>query len=185
MTQFFEGDDSTVVDGVMRFHGTGSEDYFNGGWYAMPDRWDRSFSLPLHGCLDYSIPYARTGGYRLYLTDKITWHKEILHTIEHGPQGNRYPVDYTSVALYYSDTPPADILNPEPGLREVYLPDTLIFHPILLNMNVGLDMNVEYIGWEDITVTGSDNGRIRIDLGEVQKGRYLMAISYKTTKEWM
>jgi hypothetical protein len=183
MTQFFEGDDSTVVDGVMRFHGTGSEDYFNGGWYAMPDRWDRSFSLPLHGCLDYSIPYARTGGYRLYITDKITWQKAIIHTIEHGPEGNKYPVDYTSLALYYSDTAPEAILDPVPGLREVYVPDTLIFHPILLNINVGLDINVEYSGWEDITVTGIDNGRIRIDLSEINKGRYLMAVSYKTNKK--
>ena len=178
VTQFFEGDDSTVIDGVMRFHGTGSEDHFNGGWYAMPDRWDRSFSLPLHGALDYSIPYSRTGGYRFYLTDKIPWEKEILHTIEHGSQGNRYPVDYASVALYYSDTPPDEILNPEPNLREVNLPDTLIFHPILLNVNVGFDMNVKYSGWEEITITGNDNGRIRIDLSEIQKGKYLMAISY-------
>jgi hypothetical protein len=177
MTQFFEGDDSTVVDGVLRFHGTGSEDYFNGGWYAMPDRWDRSFSLPLHGCLDYSIPYSRTGGYRLYITDKITWQKEIIHTIEHGPVGNRYPVDYTSLALYYSDTPVGEILNPEPQLREVYMPDTLIFHPILMNINLGLDMTAGYSGWDKITVTGHDGGRIRIDLSELQKGNYHMVIS--------
>jgi hypothetical protein len=167
----------------MRFHGTGSEDYFNGGWYAMPDRWDRSFSLPLHGCLDYSIPYARTGGYRLYLTDKITWQKEILHTIEHGPVGNRYPVDYTSLALYYSDTPPHDILQPESGLREVYIPDTLIFHPILMNFNPGYDMKVKYSGWEEIDITGNDNGRIKIDLSELQKGRYQMVISYVCNKK--
>jgi hypothetical protein len=177
MTQFFEGDDSTIVDGELRFHGTGSEDYFNGGWYAMPDRWDRSFSLPLHGCLDYSIPYARTGGYRLYLTDKITWRKGILHTIEHGPEGNRYPVDYTSLALYYSDTPVSEILTPEAGLREVYMPDTLIFHPILMNINLGLDMTAEYTGWDKIIVTGHDGGRLRIDFSEIQEGRYHMVIS--------
>ena len=25
------------MDGVMRYHGTGSEDHFNGGWYALMD----------------------------------------------------------------------------------------------------------------------------------------------------
>src|SRR5699024_2481034 len=55
MTLFFEGDDSTYVDNKMRLHGTGSEDYYNGGWYALLDRWDRGNSLPLHGCLDYSL----------------------------------------------------------------------------------------------------------------------------------
>ncbi|MDP4128651.1 MAG: DUF2961 domain-containing protein [Bacteroidota bacterium] len=71
MTYFFEGDDSTATDGTFRMHGTGSEDYFNGGWYALPDRWDAKMSLPLHGCLDYSLPFSRTGGYRFYLNDKI------------------------------------------------------------------------------------------------------------------
>lgn len=45
MTLFFEGDDSTYVDNKMRLHGTGSEDYYNGGWYALLDRWDRGNSL--------------------------------------------------------------------------------------------------------------------------------------------
>ncbi|RYD74311.1 MAG: DUF2961 domain-containing protein, partial [Sphingobacteriales bacterium] len=67
MTLFFEGDDYTAIDGKMTMHGTGSEDYFNGGWYALLDRWDRKMSLPLHGSLDYSLPFSRTGGYRLFL----------------------------------------------------------------------------------------------------------------------
>jgi len=65
MTLFFEGDDSTSVDGRMRMHGTGSEDYYNGGWYALLDRWDpgnqhadsritRLFaSNEPHGCLPF------------------------------------------------------------------------------------------------------------------------------------
>jgi hypothetical protein len=65
MTIFFEGDDKCYIDGELRLHGTGSEDYFNGGWYALPDRWDQGFSLPVHGSLNYSIPLARTGGFRV------------------------------------------------------------------------------------------------------------------------
>ena len=34
MTLFWEGDDTTYVDGKMLLHGTGSEDYYNGGWLA-------------------------------------------------------------------------------------------------------------------------------------------------------
>ena len=99
MTGFFEGDDSTYMDGKMRLHGTGSEDYYNGGWYAMLDRWDRGVSLPLHGSLDYSLPMARTGGYRFYMNDKLSFEREFYMGIEHGPSGNEYPVDYTSVAF--------------------------------------------------------------------------------------
>ena len=71
MTLFWEGDDVTNIDGKMRMHGTGSEDYYNGGWYALLDRWDRGISLPLHGSLDYSLPMHRTGAYRFFLSDKF------------------------------------------------------------------------------------------------------------------
>ena len=54
-------------------HGTGSEDYFNGGWYAVMDRWDRGVSLPIHGALLYDLKTARTGGYRFYLSDKVNF----------------------------------------------------------------------------------------------------------------
>ena len=80
MTLFFEGDDTTYVDGKMRLHGTGSEDYYNGGWYALLDRWDRGISMPVHGSLDYSLPMGRTGGYRFFLSDKMPFEKEILQT---------------------------------------------------------------------------------------------------------
>lgn len=118
MTLFFEGDDVCTVDGEMRLHGTGSEDYFNGGWYAMADRWDQAFSLPMHGCLAYSIPLAHTGGYRFLMTDKISFERDINLTIEHGPENNQIPGDYTSVAFYYCDTPPVSNNLPPMELLE-------------------------------------------------------------------
>ena len=84
----FEGDDSTYVDGKARMHGTGSEDYYNGGWYALLDRWDRE-SVCYPGSLDYSLPMNRTGAYRLFLTDK-SLSKEFYHGIEHGETGNDF-----------------------------------------------------------------------------------------------
>ena len=80
-TIFFEGDDITTIDGEQRMHGTGSEDYFNGGWYAVGDRWDKAYSLQLHGCLGYSIPLARTGGYRFLVGDKGTFEESYNLTI--------------------------------------------------------------------------------------------------------
>lgn len=102
---FFEGDDSTYVDGKMRIHGTGSEDYYNGGWYDLPGKWNCAKSLPIHGCLDYHLQAARTGGFRFYTTDKLSFEKEFYMGIEHGMTGNTYPVDYSSVAFYYLDKP--------------------------------------------------------------------------------
>lgn len=105
MTEYWESDDCSLIDGEMRMHGTGSEDYFNGGWYAVTDRWDRGISLPIHGSLLYDIKTARTGGYRFFLSDKIGFNSSYVLTIEHGPAGNNLNVDYTSVGLFYADKP--------------------------------------------------------------------------------
>ncbi|HTF20284.1 MAG TPA: glycoside hydrolase family 172 protein [Chryseolinea sp.] len=105
-TWFFEGDDRATIDGKLKLHGTGSEDYFNGGWYAVMDRWDRGLSLPIHGSLDYNQMSSRTGGYRFYLTDKLNFIESFQLTIEHQPDTkNNVKSDYTSVALFYSDRP--------------------------------------------------------------------------------
>jgi hypothetical protein len=105
-TRFFEGDDRAAIDGMLKLHGTGSEDYFNGGWYAVMDRWDRGLSLPIHGSLDYNQMSSRTGGYRFYLTDKLNFNESFQLTIEHQPDNqNNVKADYTSVALFYADKP--------------------------------------------------------------------------------
>ncbi len=179
MTIFFEGDDSTATDGIIRIHGTGSEDSFNGGWYALLDRWDTKMSLPLHGALDYSLPFARTGGYRLYLNDKLSFSNHIFHSIEHGPQGNAIPVDYTSVALYYSDTPPVDLTAPTNPLSQVYIPDTLIMYPQLMKFSFldKMDVNPEGNGF---TFTSVNDNRIAISLAEMPHGRYKLYADIET-----
>jgi len=168
MTLFFEGDDVTTIDGELRIHGTGSEDYFNGGWYALLDRWDRKMSLPLHGSLDYSLPFARTGGYRLFLSDKMPFEKEIIHTIEHGPEKNNKPGDYTSTAFYYSGKSVANnILQPGEELTKVYIPDTLMVYPQLMQYTIGGGVKID--GNILQTTTG---GQVKINLEEIPKGKY-------------
>ena len=179
MTTFFEGDDSTSTDGVTRIHGTGSEDYFNGGWYALLDRWDTKMSLPLHGALDYSLPFARTGGYRLYLDDKLSFDNHIFHSIEHGPEGNKAPVDYTSVALYYSDAPIAEVTKPTNVLTKVYMPDTLIMYPQLMKFSLWgvTGVKEDYSGF---SFMAHDEGRINISLTEIPYGHYKLYADIET-----
>lgn len=179
MTLFFEGDDSTSVDGSFRMHGTGSEDYFNGGWYALMDKWDGKMSLPLHGSLDYSLPFCRTGGYRLFLSDKISFEKSLYHSIEHGPVGNAFPADYTSLGFYYSDTPPAINTMPSEETRKVFIPDTLYLYPQLLNLTLYGSMNIETTwkygtGGETYTFTPKGDSWVRISLSEIPEGSYKM-----------
>jgi hypothetical protein len=88
---YFEGDDQTTIDGKLVIHGTGSEDFFNGGWYDVPGQWEDRVALPLSGALDYKRYLGRTGGYRILVTDAYPFTKSILSTIEHGPTGNALP----------------------------------------------------------------------------------------------
>lgn len=179
MTGFFEGDDSTYMDGKMRLHGTGSEDYYNGGWYAMLDRWDRGVSLPLHGSLDYSLPMARTGGYRFYMNDKLSFEKEFYMGIEHGPSGNEYPVDYTSVAFFYGETPVAEVMEPTEELRTVYIPDKHTYYPQAMRLSLGNNAQVRFGDFpRGMTVTSRGTGLVRVLLEDVPEGRYRVYFDY-------
>jgi len=175
MPLFFEGDDSTYVDGGMRIHGTGSEDYFNGGSYAVLDRWDKLYCRPIHGCLGFSVPMARTGGYRFYLSDKLSFGEEFYTGIEHGEVGNTEPVDYTSVAFFYSDTPPGQQMEPSEDLRRVYIPERFQFIPQTLHITADALVNFWYLG---IRCTFSGTGLVRIDMPEIPEGRYRVYVDY-------
>jgi hypothetical protein len=182
MTLFFEGDDSTRVDGKMRMHGTGSEDYFNGGWYALLDRWDRGVSMPVHGALDYSLQMSRTGGYRFYLNDKMSFNNEIYLGIEHGPEGNKFPVDYTSVAYFYAEEPSQEQMQPTAELREVYVPDAHPFFPQAMMITLGRHVKTQYIS-SGIRCWASGTGMVRVLLNDLPEGKYKIYLDYCANPE--
>ncbi|MGV8093179.1 MAG: glycoside hydrolase family 172 protein [Mangrovibacterium sp.] len=189
MTIFFEGDDECYVDGELRLHGTGSEDYFNGGWYALADRWDQAYSLPLHGCMAYSIPLARTGGYRFKVTDKISFEKNISLSIEHGPENNAIPVDYTSVAFYYCDMPPVSNELPSSELLgQIETPDILEYWIQLLPVRaMGHGTVISYENCKDsksaknyevLKLQCQRSGFAKFELEVPNSGRYKLYISW-------
>ena len=128
-TPFFEGDDRAIIDGELAIPGTGSEDSFNGGWYDVPGRWFGRGGMPLSGCLDYLKPLARTGGYRWLIADAYSYQKSVDFTIEHGPEGNLIPTDYTSVTFFYALEPPAAEPLPAAAARRVADPARIVFTP--------------------------------------------------------
>jgi len=129
-TNFFEGDDQAIVDGELTAHGTGSEDFFNGGWYDVAGRWESRGSFPLSGCLGYFKPLGRTGAYRFFLGDAYSFRKSLRLTIEHGPAGNKYPGDYAAVTLLYAKDRPEGLHALGPAAeRAVDDPRVAIFHP--------------------------------------------------------
>ncbi|WP_394828584.1 DUF2961 domain-containing protein [Pendulispora albinea] len=97
---FLEGDERVRIDDrrTPSVQGTGTEDFFNGGWYF---EWG-FFSQPTHGYV------AGTGDgdrharamFRFFVSDPIAFDKNVRLSIEHGPV-NDVSVEAWTLAYYY------------------------------------------------------------------------------------
>ncbi len=101
---YLEGDERFYVDDSRTpcVYGTGTEDYFNGGWYFNRGK----FNLATHG-LSNQKSSARTM-YRFHISDPIVFYKNGKFGIEHGAVDDAI-TDYQSVAFYY--------LKKDPGIE--------------------------------------------------------------------
>ncbi len=100
--QMLEGDEMIWVDGEVEpsIKGTGTEDYFQGGWY-----WENGpFSAPFHGLTVGDQLNSRYCAYRLHIPDPIPFRERISVTIEHG-SSNMLQQDYSSLAYWYQLEP--------------------------------------------------------------------------------
>jgi hypothetical protein len=94
-----EGDERFFVDAKRPpfWHGTGLEDYFNGGWY-----YRGSAITPLSGVPDH-VPF-RTSQYRFHIADPLHFTDSLYAEIERG-DANVSPAWFQSVAWFYLDRP--------------------------------------------------------------------------------
>ena len=101
---FLEGDEVFHVDGAFRGQGTGTEDYFNSGWY-----FDRGpFAGPFHGLIEKDDSLGRIVAYRWHIPDPIPFHDSVRVEIEHGTE-NSEVADYATVAYWYQSEPHAPL----------------------------------------------------------------------------
>jgi len=101
---FLEGDEIFTVDGEFRGQGTGTEDYFNGGWYFQ----DGPFAAPYHGVVLMDPERSRVSAYRWHLLDPVRFKDSVRLEIEHG-HGNEALADYATVAYWYQTEPHAPL----------------------------------------------------------------------------
>ncbi len=109
-----EGDEQIYVNGETRpsIHGTGTEDYFNGGFYFL----DGPVSWPFSGCsvISWNWPLIMSA-YRLHITDAVAFDNGVIVDMEHGGV-NDANGNYWSTAWYYRDDgagpPPSIPANP-------------------------------------------------------------------------
>lgn len=100
---FLEGDEMIYVDGedFPSIHGTGTEDYFNSGWYFIKGK----FCAPFHGLTQKNLFYPRLSAYRFHVGDAIPFQSSIRVTMEHGGTNDTPGSDYSSVAYWYQEEP--------------------------------------------------------------------------------
>jgi len=108
---FLEGDEMAWLDGRdnTAYNGTGTEDYFCGGWY-----FGATGSAPFYGCgvLDGG---GKCHAYRIQLTDMVPFQKSAVIGIEHG-HGNTVPADYAGVTYWYA----------APGTKHGFVPADVV-----------------------------------------------------------
>jgi len=113
--EFLEGDEFFYVDGEFRGQGTGTEDYFNGGWYFQHGE----FEAPFHGVVVKDDALGRIAAYRWHVLDPIAFEDSIRIELEHG-HDNVEVADYATVAYWYQTEPHAALpALPAPHERRV------------------------------------------------------------------
>lgn len=109
-----EGDSRFYVDDIRTpiFAGTGTEEYFNWGWYDIIKH-DSTFSYPTHGYplhliddQDHSVMY------RFHISDIVPYYRSFKFLLEHGGEG-RDLASYSGTVFYYQQDTPALILTDE------------------------------------------------------------------------
>jgi hypothetical protein len=96
-----QGNVNITLDGDPQpaYVGTGTEDFFEGGWYFQ----DGPFSLPTHGSpADWVATdgAAEISAYRLLIGDAVPFNRGAVVTAQVGPTSN-LTADYASVAFWY------------------------------------------------------------------------------------
>ena len=93
---YTDGDENPTICG------TGTEDYFNGGWYFQ----DGPFAAPYHGVVQMDAERGRVAAYRWHLPDPVRFQDSIRVELEHG-HGNEVLADFATVAYWYQTLPTA------------------------------------------------------------------------------
>ena len=149
---FLEGDEMIFLDGesTPSIKGTGTEDYFNSGWYFNKGE----YSAPYHGLILKDERRGRIAAYRFHVADAIPFERSIRVMIEHGDR-NTEIADYSSTAYWYQKEPhkPFEAMLP-PGLRiplRVEVPNGALEAESLPSNSISAQPMVE-----DMTLYGAD-----------------------------
>ncbi len=177
---YLEGDERIYIDGssTPQLYGTGTEDFFNGGWYFNQG----PFSLPVHGNPmrkhewrpDWNVPpYISnnfTAAYRFFLADCLSFRSSIRLGMEHG-YNNSQKGEYSSVVYYY-------LLPSRTGM---------VLRTALDVGNIFSESDADYVSSESILVTnswryeGDADNDVVVDDGRIISDSSSFAVSLSST----
>lgn len=134
-----EGDEKMYVDGAATpyWHGTGLEDYFNGGWY-----YQNVLSRPLHGLA--AKTFFRIAQYRLQLLDPVFFQKDFRMTFERGPDEASHGW-MESEAFYYLAAPAPSAFDPGAAAQRTP-PDDGLSEPSIMTDLLNYERLDDYAG---------------------------------------
>ncbi len=101
---YLEGDERLHTDGSLtpQFHGTGTEDYYESGWYFNRGEYSGVFTGNTgHRVRTNTCAVECDSMYRLQIGDAVPYTAGLRMGIEHGPQ-NDVPVAESSTAFLYT-----------------------------------------------------------------------------------
>jgi hypothetical protein len=107
---YLEGDERVYADGsrTPELHGTGTEDFYESGWYFNRGTFTAPFNgEPGHELNGGGCDHECDGAYRLMLADAVPYAHALRFGIEHGPQDDA-DAEYSSTAFLYTQTTVAD-----------------------------------------------------------------------------
>jgi len=115
---FLEGDEQLEIDGLDKshYHGTGSEDYFNCGWY-----FGTSGCQPLYGCTIRTEAPSYVHAYRVHVSDVVPFTRDARIAMEHGPVNDRSG-DYSGVTYWYASSGATHKFSTAPALDRLPTP---------------------------------------------------------------
>ncbi|HKS44000.1 MAG TPA: glycoside hydrolase family 172 protein [Amycolatopsis sp.] len=114
---YLEGDERMYADGAASptVYGTGSEDFYESGWYFQDGRNGGPEGVPYampqaglvaHQTAEYGCQYVCLGAYRLMMSDAAPFGNGIEFDIEHGNRSSM-PANYSSTAYWYGQSSPS------------------------------------------------------------------------------
>ncbi|WP_052353703.1 glycoside hydrolase family 172 protein [Neobacillus jeddahensis] len=100
---YLEGDERVFTDqsAVPQIHGTGTEDFYESGWYFNRGTFSNPLNgNPVHEVNVFGSQFDSTGAYRLFIGDSMPFQTSIRFGIEHGPV-NDVSAHYGSTTYWY------------------------------------------------------------------------------------